>query len=728
LGVPLAEGECAANQWLCYRGTLDLEQAPGTARARIAVDSRYWLWVNGELAVYEGGLKRGPTPESTYFDELDLGPWLREGENSFAVLVWYFGKQGFSHNDSGRAGLCFDLDAPGEVRWRALRHPAYGDPIPFGPFPNYRLPESDVRYDAREALGPWTASEFDAGAWPAALDLGRPPCAPWNELVQRPTPQLRDLGVHAYVQLETEALEDGARLIRGLLPVNTTIHPRLKVRAAAGLTIDIRTDNYRGGGERNLRHQYVTREGEQEYEALSYLNGEEVHYRIPEGVEVQGLSYRETRYDSEVIGSFECEDELLMLVRQKALDTLPLNLRDAIQDPDRERAQWWGDVVNVLPQLAVTYDERARPLVAKAIRNLVDWQRADGTLFSPVPSGTWDRELPLQMLAAVGELGVARQVLYTADLQLLREVEPRLRRYLDLWQTGDDGLVVQRPGGWTWVDWGEGKDVPLLYDGWYHLALRGARDMAAWLGETERAEALDERLKAHRRAAREAYWTGTEFRSASHEGPPDDRGNALAVLAGFSRPQDAELLEALLLRERHASPYMERFVLEALFELGDGSSALERLRERYAGMAADASTTLWERWDLDPRRSSRNHAWSGSPLSLCSEQVAGITPLTPGYETLRLRPRLGELGEVRAIVPTVRGLVSLELHRDEESLELRCSIPGSSTAQVELPPALAGAWSLVTIDGQAAWQRTEEAPTPPVFALQGGAHQLRAER
>ncbi len=728
LGVPLAVEECPANQWLCYRGTLELEAPPEHVRARIAVDSRYWLWVNGELVVYEGGLKRGPTPRDTYFDELDLGPSLREGENTFAVLVWYFGKQGFSHNDSGRAGLCFELDAPGEPRWRARRHPAYGDPVPFGPFPNYRLPESDVRYDAREALDGWTSIDFDDRDWPAPLDLGRPPCAPWNELVRRPTPQLRDLGVHAYVELRREPLEDGGQLVRGVLPVNTTIHPRLEVEAPAGLTIDIRTDNYRGGGERNLRHQYVTREGVQEYEALSYLSGEEVHYQIPAGVEVLGLTYRETRYDSDVVGSFECDDELLMLVRQKALDTLPLNLRDGIQDPDRERAQWWDDVVNVIPQLAVTYDERARALVAKAIRNLVDWQKEDGILYSPIPSGTWDRELPLQMLAAVGELGVARQIRYSADLELLREVEPRLRRYLELWHTGEDGLVVPRPGGWTWLDWGENKDAPLLYDAWYHLALRGARDMAGWLGERERVAALEGQLARHRRAVREAYWSGTEFRSAQHEGPPDDRGNALAVLAGLSEPEDAAQLESLLLRERHASPYMERFVLEALFELGDGTSALDRLRTRYAAMAADASSTLWERWDLDPRRSSRNHAWSGSPLSLCAEQVAGISPLTPGYEALRVRPRLGDLSEVRAILPTVHGLVSLELHRDEASLELRCSIPPGSSAQVELPPPLSGSWAVVAIDGAEVWRRSESALSPPTFSLTAGAHQLRAQR
>ena len=52
-----------SNAWTCFRKKFTLVEMPAKATAHIAVDSKYWLWVNGKLAVYEGGLKRGPNPQ-----------------------------------------------------------------------------------------------------------------------------------------------------------------------------------------------------------------------------------------------------------------------------------------------------------------------------------------------------------------------------------------------------------------------------------------------------------------------------------------------------------------------------------------------------------------------------------------------------------------------------------------------------------------------------------------
>ena len=116
---------------------MKLEAKPRRAVARIAVDSKYWLWINGELVVFEGQLKRGPTPNDTYFDQVDLTGHLQKGQNTVAILVWYYGKDGFSHNSSGRSGLVFDANIdgralPSDSSWKAVVHPAYGtrDPPP----------------------------------------------------------------------------------------------------------------------------------------------------------------------------------------------------------------------------------------------------------------------------------------------------------------------------------------------------------------------------------------------------------------------------------------------------------------------------------------------------------------------------------------------------------------------------------------------------------------------
>lgn len=96
------------NTWLDFQKEFELEKAPAHAMARIAADSKYWLNVNGQLVVFEGSLKRGPNPNDTYYDSVDIAPWLTPGVNNISVSVCYFGRDGFSHKSSGHAGLLFD--------------------------------------------------------------------------------------------------------------------------------------------------------------------------------------------------------------------------------------------------------------------------------------------------------------------------------------------------------------------------------------------------------------------------------------------------------------------------------------------------------------------------------------------------------------------------------------------------------------------------------------------
>ncbi len=82
------EGTESPNQWIAFRKDISLDEIPASAPARIAADSKYWLWVNGEMVVFEGQLKRGPNPHDSYFDVVELAPYLKKGENKIALLVW----------------------------------------------------------------------------------------------------------------------------------------------------------------------------------------------------------------------------------------------------------------------------------------------------------------------------------------------------------------------------------------------------------------------------------------------------------------------------------------------------------------------------------------------------------------------------------------------------------------------------------------------------------------
>lgn len=146
--------------------------------------------------------------------------------------------------------------------------------------------------------------------------------------------------------------------------------------------------------------------------------------------------------------------------------------------PDRERAQWWGDVVNESGEAFYALDEKAHALTRKGMRELMDWQRADSTIFSPVPAGNYDSELPMQMLASVGYYGFWNYYMGTGDTATIRYVYPKVKKYIRLWKTDSLGLVVPRKGGWTWGDWGDNKDMepafqPMVCHGFARLHENG---------------------------------------------------------------------------------------------------------------------------------------------------------------------------------------------------------------------------------------------------------------
>ena len=121
--------------------------------------------------------------------------------------------------------------------------------------------------------------------------------------------------------------------------------PQIEVDdSEGGRAISIKSDHLFGGGEPNVWAQYITRPGRQKYESYGWFNGEHLYVTVPHGVKVKSVQYRETGYNSEVVGGFECDDDYFNTYWKKTMRTLYVNMRDTYFDcPDRERAQWGGD-------------------------------------------------------------------------------------------------------------------------------------------------------------------------------------------------------------------------------------------------------------------------------------------------------------------------------------------------------------------------------------------------
>ena len=226
------------------------------------------------------------------------------------------------------------------------------------------------------------------------------------------------------------------------------------------------------------------------------MNGHKVIYTFPEGVRILSLKFRETGYDTEFAGKFECSDPFFNKLWQKARRTLYVTMRDNYMDcPDRERAQWWGDAVIEIGESFYALSPSSHLLAKKAILELCAWQRSDGVLYSPVPSGNWNIELSQQSLAGVGWFGFWNYYLNTGDKQTIIAAYPSAKRYIELWQVNSEGQVSHRKTEWDWGDWGEDVDVSLLEAEWYYLALKGLSAMADVADKPGDAQDFEEKMR-----------------------------------------------------------------------------------------------------------------------------------------------------------------------------------------------------------------------------------------
>ena len=695
----------SANQWVAFRRSFTLSAAPSKAVTRIAADSKYWLWVNGTMVVFEGQLKRGPNRTDTYYDEIDLAPYLTGGSNTVALLVWYFGKQGFSHNSSGKGGLLFQSDITAgtattrlasDTSWKHTVHPGYANSTG-GTQVNFRLPESNLYYDARNAapMSGWRSPGFDDSAWSAPTDYGAAGAAPWNGLVQRPIPQFRYSGLKSYSNAASlPSTGQGSTAISAALPSNLQVTPYLKVDAPAGAVIGIQTDHYDDGAgltgiepgtAYNMRATYVCTGGVQEFEALAWMSGTAVRYTIPANVTVLDLKYRESGYDTDFAGSFGSSDTFFDTLWSKAARTMYVNMRDNYMDcPTRERSQWWGDVVNQLKEGFYTFDTRSHALGAKAISQLTSWQKDSGALYSPVPSVIWTSELPVQMLASVWSFGTYH--LYTGNADAVTGAYPAVKKYLDLWSLDADGLVNHRAGDWDWEDWGSNIDARVLDNCWYYLALETAVTLAGLSGNDGDVAGWQSRRDSIKAGFDRVLWNSSknEYRSPGYNGDSDDRGNALAVVAGLAPASRHRAVTEVLRNHLNASPYMEFYVLEALYLMGAATVAEERMRNRYAAQVADpACHTLWELWTKAD--GTDNHAWNGGPLYALSACAAGVRPTRPGWTTYDVIPQTGTFTKINTVTPTVKGDIRLGVTRDGTTVTLTLTSPSGTTARVGVP-------------------------------------------
>ncbi len=690
------------NVWMCFNKRISLEKKPEKLTAHISADSKYWLYINGETVVFEGSVKRGPDKKRGYYDSIDIAPFLKEGENSICALVWFWDNEtSYSYCSSGQGGFIFeaindDITIISDKNWKVKRNSAFVD-SPLYP-PNYRLPEYSIYFDARKDIGDWTNEFYDASSWENATEYAVGGEGAYGRLYPRGIPFLKNYGLKDYENSENYENHTVKKFfgekITVDIPYNAQLTPYLKIIAPEGKKIRITTENTLIGA---VSTTYITKEGEQEFEALGWFNGEHITYKIPRGVTVVSLKYRETGYNSAFCGDFKCDDEFLNSLWQKSLRTLYVTMRDNFMDcPDRERAQWWGDVTSEMIMTMYSMDSNSYLLYQKGVQAMLSHVDDTNVLQTVVPISGDYFELPVQQLAGI--VGFLTYYEYTGDKAFIEKVYDASLDYLKLWEIGENNLVVHRGGSWDWADWGNKADMTAIENAWVYYALSATEEMAQLLGKDEDISFITQRKDTISKGYK-ALWTEEGFKSKDVK-RCDDRANALAVLSGLAEKEQYDTITNVLTTTKNSSPYMEYYVLEALCKMGEYEIAKDRIKDRYEGMMSDDYSTLWEFWDS--WRGTKNHAWSGGPLVIMSKHFAGITPLEAGYKKVEIKPQYTISNNLKCTVPSVKGLITLDYEKNSENYVINLSLPQDIKAVLYVP-----AGAEVNINSQAYYQNGE---------------------
>jgi hypothetical protein len=186
-----------ANLFVQFRRTFHIDEMPPlSAPLRISADGRYRLYVNGVR------IGRGPArcePLYQYYDEYDIAPFLRAGENVVAVLAhsygrdmsWYELPRADWARQLGCGGIFVECDAPNELdsdaRWRYAIAEAWERDTPGGSVGFVEI------YDARRADDGWTQPGFDDAAWTNAIVLATAGVSIGEDVVPFPHMVPRDI-------------------------------------------------------------------------------------------------------------------------------------------------------------------------------------------------------------------------------------------------------------------------------------------------------------------------------------------------------------------------------------------------------------------------------------------------------------------------------------------------------------------------------------------------------
>lgn len=344
-----------------------------------------------------------------------------------------------------------------------------------------------------------------------------------------------------------------------------------------------------------------------------------------------------------------------------------------------ERLGWTGDAQVFANTACWQFD--VKKFFTKWLADVMLEQRDSGSIPPVVPyTNTRDRNAEVKASTAWGDTATVcpwQVYRHYGDLKLLASHYAMMKGWVKyMTDISDDKYLwtgytkkFDHYGDWLGLDAPEGSyvgssDKDFIASAFYYYSTCLTVEAGTELGEdVSELEELRDNIKKTFNERFPTYKTQTEHVLALYFDLAEDKEATAASLAALIHANGDCLATGFV-----GTPYL----LYALSQNGYTELAYTLLlQDKFPSWlySVDAgATTIWEHWDgrkpdgsfWSRDMNSFNHYAYGSVAGWVFEEAAGITPASPGFETIRIEPKPDErLGELRAEYDTSFGKVSV---------------------------------------------------------------------
>ena len=616
---------------LCNRHTLfrrkAVLQTTQNAILKITADDYFKLYINGEFVT------QGPPPcypQNYYYMEIDVAPYLKDGENVFAVHTYYQGliNRVWVSGDL-RSMLWCELSLDGitvlatDESWLTATHTGYSSCGVFG----YETAFAE-RYDSGAPEIGFEKANFDDSLW-------QPACVYKHADYTLQKSPIQPLCVYAKSAVSTEQIGNVLRLDFGQEMVGT-LTAKAKGRKGDKILLFYGEELNADGSVRfdmrcNCRYaeEWILSGGDDCLEQFDYKAFRYAEIHLPVGVELTEVQMLVRHYPFEKKAVYETNKEKLKAVLSLCENTIKYGTQEVFVDcPTREKGQYLGDVcVSGRAQCVLTGDT---VLIKKAIVDFCNSAFICKGIMAVSTSSFMQEIADYSLLLPALVLWIYKR---DKDEGFLRFTLPYIAGVYEYFMqySQEDGLIEGVKEKWNLVDWPDnlrdGYNFPLskpigqgkhnVLNAFWIGFLKAYQDICKILNETANL-AIDKVEKSFINAFFNKE-TGL-YCDAAEKSHSAVHSNVLPLLfdIGINENKKQRIVEYIYQKKLTSmGVYMAYFTLAALIKHGEREKA-EQLAtddEAWLNMIKEGATTTFEAWGKNQKwNTSLFHPWAVAPL------------------------------------------------------------------------------------------------------------------